>query len=159
MIVRQPTTISIWTGRILSALVVVILLADATANLFAPQLLKAEMAATGFPVDLAPVLATLMLLCAAVYAYPRTAVLGAILIAGFCGGAICLHLRLGEIGSPPQLVCLVIGTLAWAGLPRNQTSHLSQQDSWRMSRSAQFVSSVSPRNGFAATAAVWRKGR
>lgn len=116
MIVRQPTTISIWTGRILSALVVVILLADAAVNLFAPQLLKAEMAATGFPVEMAPVLAALMLLCAAVYAYPRTAVLGAILITGFCGGAICLHLRLGEIGSPPQLVCLVIGVLAWAGL-------------------------------------------
>lgn len=116
MIKRKLATISIWTGRILSALVVVILLADAAVNLFAPELLKAEMAVVGFPVELAPVLAMLMLLCAAAYAYPRTSVLGAILVTGFFGGAICLHLRIGEIGSPPQLVCLVIGLMAWAGL-------------------------------------------
>ena len=116
MIDRQPTTISMWAGRIVSALVVVILLADAAANLFAPELLKAEMSASGFPVELAPVLAVLMLLCAAVYAYPRTSVLGAILVTGFFGGAVSLHLRMGEIGSPPQLVSLLIGILAWAGL-------------------------------------------
>jgi hypothetical protein len=116
MIKRQPATISVWTGRILGALVVVILLADATVNLFAPHLLKAEMAAVGFPADLAPLLAMLMLLCAAAYAYPPTSVLGAILVTGFFGGAICLHLRIGEIGSPPQLVCLAIGLMAWAGL-------------------------------------------
>ncbi|HZB53305.1 MAG TPA: DoxX family protein [Reyranella sp.] len=116
MIKRQPATISVWTGRILSALVVVILLTDAAVNLFAPHLLKAEMAAVGFPADLAPVLAMLMLLCAAAYAYPPTSVLGAILVTGLFGGAICLHLRIGEIGSPPQLVCLAIGLMAWAGL-------------------------------------------
>lgn len=116
MIERQPTTSSTWAGRILSGLVVVILLADASVNLFAPQLLKAEMAATGFPVELAPVLGVLMLLCATVYAYPRTSVLGAILVTGFFGGAICLHLRAGEIGSPPQLISFLIGVLAWAGL-------------------------------------------
>lgn len=116
MIKRQPATISVWTGRILSTLVVVILLADAAVNLFAPHLLKAEMAAVGFPADLAPILAMLMLLCAAAYAYPPTSVLGAILVTGFFGGAICLHLRIGEIGSPPQLVCLAIGLMAWAGL-------------------------------------------
>ena len=113
---RQPATLSIWAGRILSALVVIILLADASVNLFAPALLKAEMSASGFPVDLAPVLAVLMLLCAAVYAHPRTCVLGAILVTGFFGGAICLHLRMGEIGSPPQLISLLIGVLAWTGL-------------------------------------------
>jgi DoxX-like family len=116
MIERQPTTTSVWAGRILSALVVIVLLADAAVNLFAPELLKAEMSASGFPVELAPVLAVLMLLCAAVYAYPRTSVLGAILVTGFFGGAVCLHLRMGEIGSPPQLISLLIGILAWAGL-------------------------------------------
>jgi hypothetical protein len=116
MIEKRTTTLSLWAGRILSALVVAILLADAAVNLFAPQLLKAEMAAVGFPAELAPVLAALMLICAAVYAFPRTAVLGAILVTGFFGGALCLHLRIGEIGSPPQLVSLLIAVLAWAGL-------------------------------------------
>ncbi len=116
MIEREPTTITAWVGRIVSALVVIILLADASVNLFAPQLLKAEMAASGFPVELAPVLAAVMLLCAAAYAWPPTSVLGAILVTGFFGGAICLHLRMGEIGSPPQLISLAIGSLAWLGL-------------------------------------------
>ncbi|MBI2739316.1 MAG: DoxX family protein [Rhodospirillales bacterium] len=107
---------SVWAGRILSALVVIILLADASVTLFAPQLLEAEMSASGFPVELAPVLAILMLSCGALYAYPRTSVLGAILVTGFFGGAICLHLRMGEIGSPPQLISLGIGVLAWLGL-------------------------------------------
>lgn len=116
MIERKPTTMSVWAGRIVSALVVIVLLADAAVNLFAPQLLKAEMSASGFPAELAPVLAAVMLLCAVVYAYPRTSVLGAILVTGFFGGAISLHLRMGEIGSPPQLISLLIGVLAWLGL-------------------------------------------
>ena len=116
MIERQPATMSIWAGRIISALVVIILVADASVNLFAPQLIKAEMSASGFPVELAPVLAALMLPCAVLYAYPRTSVLGAILVTGFFGGAISLHLRMGEIGSPPQLISLLIGVLAWLGL-------------------------------------------
>ena len=116
MIERQPATMSIWAGRIISALVVIILVADASVNLFAPQLIKAEMSASRFPVELAPVLAALMLLCAVLYAYPRTSVLGAILVTGFFGGAISLHLRMGEIGSPPQLISLLIGVLAWLGL-------------------------------------------
>lgn len=116
MIDRQPTTFALWTGRLLSALVVVILLADAAVNLFAPEMIRKDMDGVGFPVELAPVSGALMLLCAAVYAFPRTAVLGAILVTGFFGGAISLHLRIGEIGSPPQFVCLLIGVLAWTGL-------------------------------------------
>ncbi|GEP61110.1 DoxX family protein [Reyranella soli] len=107
---------SIWAGRITSALVVIILVEDASVNLFAPQLIEAEMSASGFPIELVPVLAALMLLCAVLYAYPRTSVLGAILVTGFFGGAISLHLRMGEIGSPPQLISLLIGVLAWLGL-------------------------------------------
>ena len=56
------------------------------------------------------------LTCTILYAIPRTAMLGAILLTGFLGGAICTHFRLGEIGSPPQLICLALGILVWAGL-------------------------------------------
>lgn len=100
----------------MSALVVLVLLADAAVSLFAPQMLAADMAATGFPTDLGPVLAGVMLVCAVAYAVPKTAMLGAILITGFLGGAICTHLRIGEIGSPPQIVCLLLGLLTWGGL-------------------------------------------
>jgi hypothetical protein len=116
MTTDSPSNAALWAGRILSALVVLILLADAAVNLFAPAMLKAEMDATGFAPSSAPVLGIVMLVSAILYGMPRTSVLGAILITGFLGGAICTHFRLGEIGSPPQIVCLVLGIMTWAGL-------------------------------------------
>jgi hypothetical protein len=50
------------------------------------------------------------------YAIPQTAVLGAILVTGFLGGAICTHFRLGSIVSPPQMISLVLGVMAWGGI-------------------------------------------
>lgn len=103
-------------GWLLSGLVILALLADAAVNLFAPELLAANMQAEGFPITLAPTLGIMMLLCAVIYAIPRTAMLGAILITGFFGGAICVHVRLGEIGSPPQIICVLLAAMAWGGL-------------------------------------------
>jgi hypothetical protein len=107
---------TVWAGRICSAIVVLVLIADAAVDLFSPALIEAEMTATGFPTNLAPALGIIILVCAALYAIPRTAVLGAILITGFLGGAICTHFRLGEMGAPPQIICLALGILTWAGL-------------------------------------------
>jgi DoxX-like family len=103
-------------GHVLSALTVAILLADAGVILFIPTKLQPEMSATGFPMTLARSLGVTEVLIAILYAVPRTAVLGAILIAGFFGGAICAHFRVGEMGSPAELVAAAIGVIAWAGL-------------------------------------------
>jgi hypothetical protein len=43
-------------------------------------------------------------------------VLGAILVTGFLGGAICTHFRLGAIGSKPQVICVVLGLMTWGAL-------------------------------------------
>jgi hypothetical protein len=107
---------ALWAGRVLSALVVLVLLADAAVSLFAPEKLAEPMAATGFSAELSPKLAVLMLVCAVLYAIPQTSVLGAILVTGFFGGAICAHFRIGEMGSGSQIVCLAIGVAAWLGL-------------------------------------------
>jgi hypothetical protein len=106
----------VWTGRILSAIVVLFLLADGAASLFAPQMVEADLIADGFPLDLAPYIGGIGIICAILYAIPATASLGAILITGFLGGAICTHFRLSEIGSTPQLICLALGVLTWGGL-------------------------------------------
>lgn len=111
---RTPATV--WIGRALSALVVLALLADAAVEFFAPGMMLAEMQATGLPPSLAFSLGIIMLVCAVLYAIPQTAVLGAILVTGFLGGAICTHFRIGEIGSPPQLICLLLGAMTWGGL-------------------------------------------
>jgi hypothetical protein len=97
-------TATVWAGRGLGALVVIVLLADAASMLFAPSTLKAGRDATGFALSSAPALGIMVLVCAIVYAIPRTAVLGAILVTGFLGGAICTPFRLGESGSSPQLI-------------------------------------------------------
>ena len=104
------------TGYVLSALTVAIVLADAGVILFFPDKLHAEMNATGFPMTLTRSLGVIEVFVAILYAVPRTAVLGAILIAGFFGGAICAHFRVGEMGSPAELVAIAIGIIAWAGL-------------------------------------------
>jgi hypothetical protein len=109
---RKPAAI---TGYVFSALTVAILLADAGVILFTTKL-QAEMNATGFPITLARSLGVIEVLVAILYMAPRTAVLGAILIVGFFGGAICAHFRLGEMGSPAELVATAIGIIAWAGL-------------------------------------------
>ncbi len=103
-------------GWILTSIVVLALAADAAVSLFSPATLTAEMEATGFPAAQTSLLGLITLVCAILYAIPCTAVLGAILTTGFLGGAICTHFRLGEIGSPPQLISLLLGVMAWGGL-------------------------------------------
>ncbi|RMB28709.1 DoxX-like protein [Sphingomonas sp. PP-F2F-G114-C0414] len=103
-------------GHVLSVIVIILLFVDAVAQLASLPMLRAEVEASGFPFALSPVVGTITMTCVVLYAVPRTAVLGAILLTGFLGGAICLHLRLGEIGSPPQIVSLTLGVMAWGGL-------------------------------------------
>jgi len=105
-----------WAGWLLTAIVAVALFADAAVDLVSPGLVGAEMEATGFPAGLAPLLGIIILVCALLYVFPKTAVLGAILTTGFLGGAICTHFRLGEIASPPQVICVLLGVMTWGGL-------------------------------------------
>ena len=114
----EPTTLhgALWAGRIMSAFVVIALVADATIQLFAPAQIASMLQETGFTIDLTRVLGPIILACAILYAIPATAVLGAILVTGFLGGAICAHVRIGEVGSPPELVSLLLGAMTWGGL-------------------------------------------
>ena len=89
------TTPARWTGRVLSALVIAFLLFDAAIKLLALPVVTQTMLDLGYPgtVALARGLGALTLACALLYAYPRTAVLGAILLTGLLGGAMASHLR------------------------------------------------------------------
>ena len=107
---------SLWAGRIMSAAVVVALVADGIIQLFAPAQIASTLQETGFAMDLTHVVGAIILACAIVYAVPATTVLGAILVTGFLGGAICAHVRIGELGSPPEFISLLLGALTWAGL-------------------------------------------
>jgi len=100
----------------MSAFVVIALVADGTIQLFAPAQIASMLRETGFAMDLTRVVGPIILACAILYAIPATAVLGAILVTGFLGGAICTHLRIGELGSPPEIVSLLLGVMTWGGL-------------------------------------------
>jgi len=107
---------ALWAGWIMSAAVIVALVADGTIQLFAPAQIATTLRETGFAMDLTSVVGPMILACAILYAVPATAVLGAILVTGFLGGAICAHVRIGELGSPPELISLLLGALTWGGL-------------------------------------------
>src|ERR1700687_212143 len=80
---------ALWAGRIMSAFVVIALVADGTIQLFAPAQIASMLQETGFAMDLTRIVGPIILTCAILYAIPATAVLGAILVTGFLGGAIC----------------------------------------------------------------------
>jgi hypothetical protein len=107
---------ALWAGRMMSALVVIALVADGAIQLFAPSQMASMYQETGFAMDLTRVVGPIILACAILYAIPITRVLGAILVTGFLGGAICAHVRIGELGSPPEIFCLFLGAMTWAGL-------------------------------------------
>ena len=107
---------ALWGGRIMSAFVVIALVADGAIQLFAPAQIASMLQETGFAMELTRVVGPIILACAVLYAIPATAVLGAILTTGFLGGAICAHVRIGELGSPPEIISLLLGAMTWGGL-------------------------------------------
>jgi DoxX-like family len=106
---------ALWAGRTMSALVVIALVTDGTIQLFAPAQIASMLRETGFSLDLTRVIGPIVLVCAVLYAIPATAVLGAILVTAFLGGAICAHVRIGELGSPPEIIAILLGTMTWGG--------------------------------------------
>ena len=107
---------AVWAGRIMSAFVVLALAADGTIQLFAPAQIASMLQETGFAMDLTRIVGPIILACAILYAIPATSVLGAILVTGFLGGAICAHVRIGEFGSQPEIIALLLGAMTWVGL-------------------------------------------
>jgi hypothetical protein len=107
---------ALWAGRILSALVVLFLLFDGVIKLPPLAPVTESLAQLGYPVSLARGLGVLTLVCAVLYAIPRTSVLGAILLTGLLGGAIATHLRVGSPIFTHLLFGGYLGVLAWGGL-------------------------------------------
>lgn len=102
-----------WPGRILSALPILALTMSGVMKLMQPpQVLEVFVGHLGYPASTLVGIGILELVCIALYAVPRTAVLGTVLVTGYLGGAITTHVRVGD----PFVGPLVLGLLAWAGL-------------------------------------------
>jgi hypothetical protein len=116
---NQPASISntaIWTGRVMSGIVILFLLFDGAIKLIPLDIVIETSAQLGIPAHLARTLGVLTLVCTLLYAYPRTAVLGAILLTGYLGGAIYTHLRAGSPLFSHLLFGLYLGLMLWGGL-------------------------------------------
>ena len=109
---------ALWAGRVLSGLVVLFMLFDGGIKLVPLEVVLATSAQLGLPasVGFARGLGLLGLVCTALYAWPRTAVLGAILLTAYLGGAIATQLRVGSPIFSHLLFGVYLGLIAWAGL-------------------------------------------
>lgn len=109
---------AMWIGWILSGLVILFLLMDGVIKLVPVAAVTDTMQQLGYSgsVDQARGLGVLTLFCAVLYAVPRTAVLGAILLTGLLGGAIATHLRVDSPLFSHLLFGLYVGLMAWGGL-------------------------------------------
>lgn len=103
-------------GRVLGVLVVVFLVFDGVFKLIQPAPVVEAFAALALPLELAAPIGALLLVCTALYVVPRTAVLGAVLLTGFLGGAVATHLRLGQPLLSHTLFPVYLGAMAWAAL-------------------------------------------
>jgi hypothetical protein len=107
---------SVWVGRILSGLVVLFLVPDGIIKFIKPAPVIETSAHLGLPLSLANTLGILLLICTAIYVFPRTSVLGAILLTGYLGGAVATHLRVGDPLFSHILFPTYLGVLLWLGL-------------------------------------------
>jgi hypothetical protein len=108
----------VWTGRVLSGLAVAFFVMDGVMKLIQPQFVIDSTLGIGWPADpiTLSVLGGLLLLSTALYVFPRTAVLGAILLTGYLGGAVASHARVGSPLFTHDLFGVYLGLFVWGGL-------------------------------------------
>lgn len=120
---RQPAQVRIpgqskgllWTGRIISAVVVLFSVFDGAMKVIREPHVLAASAELGYSQSAIVGIGALLLVCTAIYVIPRTAVLGAVLLTGYLGGAVASQVRVGH----PVFECIfpvIFATLAWAGV-------------------------------------------
>ena len=110
-----PKKWQLWLGRVLSAVPVLMMGFAGTMKLtHAPQMVEGWVNKFGWPESLMTPVGLTEIACAIVFLIPRTAVLGAILVASFFGAAFATHLRIGEGGA--GVVPILLAVLAWLGL-------------------------------------------
>jgi hypothetical protein len=112
----ETSNAALWTGRIMSGLVIAFMLLDGAMKLVPLDVVVTTSEQMGIPGSLARTLGVIGLICTLLYAVPRTSVFGAILLTGYLGGAIASHLRLGDPIFTHTLFGLYLGLLAWGGL-------------------------------------------
>lgn len=103
----------LWTGRVMSALPVLMVLMGSVMKLLKFPGVAEGFVRAGLSLHLIIPVGIIELICVVVYLIPSTSVLGAILMTGLLGGATITTLRIGD---PTYPMPVILGMLAWGGL-------------------------------------------
>jgi hypothetical protein len=104
------------TGWVLSILAILLLLADGFGKLIKPEPVIKATLELGYPESTITTIGILVIICAIIYAIPRSALLGAILLTGFLGGAIATHFRINNPLFSHTLFPVYVLLFIWLGL-------------------------------------------
>jgi hypothetical protein len=102
----------VWTGRVITGLLVLFLLFDSTAKILRMPAFVEGTVRVGYSASVVLPLGVVLFLCTVLNLIPRTSFFGAILPTGYFGGATATHLRVGE----PFIFPIVFGVLVWVAL-------------------------------------------
>lgn len=106
----------IWAGRIMSGLPAALLLLDAVMKFVKPIEVVRGSVELGYSENVIMPLGVVLLISTLLYIFPRTAVLGAILLTGYLGGAVATHVRVSNPMFTHTLFPIYFGILLWGGL-------------------------------------------
>ena len=112
---REESRVMVWTGRVVSGLVILFLLFDAVGKVMMPAPVMEAFLRLGIATRLSSTIAALLILSTLLYAIPWTSVLGAVMITGYLGGAVAIHLRAGSTLFEMVFPAL-LGMIVWAGI-------------------------------------------
>jgi hypothetical protein len=107
---------TVTVGRVLSALAILFLAFDTVIKLAQMQVVADTLTSLGYPAELGLTIGIVELVCVVLYALPRTAVLGAILLTALFGGGIATHIRVGSPLFTHILFGVYLGLFVWGGL-------------------------------------------
>ncbi len=105
----------LWTGRIISALPALFLLLDGIMKLIKPAPVVEATVRLGYPESVILGLGIVLIASTLLYLFPRTSILGAILLTGYLGGTVATHVRVSD-NLFSVLFPVFFGLLIWGGL-------------------------------------------
>jgi hypothetical protein len=106
----------LWTGRIISGLVALFLLVDSVMKVMKAPVAVQGTIQLGYPESTVFGIGAVLLVSTLLYVIPRTAILGAILLTGYLGGAIATNVRVGNPLFSYVLFPVYVAVLIWGGL-------------------------------------------
>ncbi len=106
----------LWAGRVLWAVFVLFMIMDVTMKLLMQPMVETAGAALGLPKGSGLPIGIMELVILALYVWPRTAVLGVVLVTALMGGTAATHLIAGNPWADHVLFGVYLALIAWGGL-------------------------------------------